>query len=492
MPEDSQHSERSRRKRDRSPLRRATKIIEWVGGGLLCLLVAATPWLFGTTEDWSVRVMNLGSYAAGAIMAIAAILNRFARREDPFPRSRREHLFSRIFLVLNLSVLAFCVVAFWNARATFSVFDQSFEYRDNVIPSLPTSYDANLTRETFITLLACCIVFWSIRSWIFNGARQRSENSSESMLRNKRFQLLVWIVSLNGMAIAIQGILQRLSNSSKLLWMRESWWKSAIACFGPFSYRGNAAEYLNLIWPLALGFWWVLSRDRSRRQGSSRVFTDGPELLLIPAMVVMVTACIISLSRGGAIITAGCLISIGTIFLIQKGTSLRARMGVLGFVVLVVGMVWLLGWNVLVIRFRSDGLSSMSGRQEIYRNAKQMAADYPVYGIGPGTFRSVYHLYRQETTELWHGFLHDDWMETRVTFGWVGFALTVANLLWLAAWCALPGKPAVFYAFSACAGIGLAGALVHAKFDFPFQTYSIFYTFVVIAAILSSVSPARR
>jgi O-antigen ligase len=242
--------------------------------------------------------------------------------------------------------------------------------------------DADLTRETLTSLLACCIVFWCIRSWIFNGTRHPSESGSDNILRNKRFLLLVWIVSLNGMAVAIQGILQRLSNSSKLLWMRESWWKSAIACFGPFSYRGNAAEYLNLIWPLALGFWWILSRDRSRRQGSSRVFTDGPELLLIPSMVVMIAACIISLSRGGAIITAGCLIFIGTILLIQKGTSMRARVGVLGFMVLVLATVSLLGWNQLVMRFRSDGLSNLSGREEIYRNARQMAVDYPVFGIG--------------------------------------------------------------------------------------------------------------
>lgn len=493
MPDELEHGERSRRsRRERSPLRKATKVVEWIGGGMLCLLAVITPWLFGTTEEWSVRLVNFLTYAAGAIFSVAAILNRVAGREEPFPRSRREHLFSYLFLALNLSVLAFCVTALWNARATFSVFDQSFEYRENFNPSLPTTYDAELTRETLMSLLACFVVFWSIRSWIYGGTRQRTEGSGDNMLRNRRFLLLAWVISLNGMAVAIQGILQRLSNSSKLLWMRESWWQSAIACFGPFSYRGNAAEYLNLVWPLALGLWWILSRDRSRRQGSSRVFTDGPELLLIPAMVVMIAACIISLSRGGAIITAACLISIGTIFLIQKGTSMRARLGVLGFIVLVVATISLLGWNLLVQRFRSDGLSNLSGREEIYRNAKQMAVDYPIFGTGPGTFRSVYHLYRQETKEIWHGFLHDDWMETRVTFGWVGLLLVVAHLVWLGVWCASPGRPRVLYAFSACVGIALTGALIHAKFDFPFQTYSILYTFVVIAALLSTVSPARK
>ena len=41
---------------------------------------------------------------------------------------------------------------------------------------------------------------------------------------------------------------------------------------------------------------------------------------------------------------------------------------------------------------------------EIYQNSQQMAQDYPWFGTGPGTFRSVYELYRAEPTERWHAF----------------------------------------------------------------------------------------
>lgn len=463
--------------------RRVAKWLEWSGGAILCAMVIATPWMFGTTEDWSVRVMNMAGFAAGATLVLAAICNRIAGRKIPI--NRRDRLFQYVFLTFNLAVLAYCAIALWNARATFSVDARSFEYRDAYNRSLPTTYDADLTRNTLMSLAACCVVFWSLRYWLARADVRRRDEAAPAW-KNKRFQTLVWILSLNGFAVALQGILQRLSGSSKLLWIRDSWWGIPTACFGPFSYRGNAAEYLNLVWPVALGFWWILSRERRRRQGSTRLFVDGPELLLIPATVVMLAGSIVTLSRGGAVVAGGVLLAIALLFEFQKNVSRGARAGVAVFVALTVGLVAYLGWGPLLKRFQASDLKDLGGRAEIYKNAQQMTKDYPVFGTGPGSFRSVYHLYRTEPKEEWHGFLHDDWLETRVTFGWVGFTIVVLNLLILATWLAMRRGDNLPGAFVLCSVAGLLGALVHAKFDFPFQTYSIFFTFVVICSLLSA------
>ena len=491
MPEsDYNASESSRRKRERSPVRKTAKVLEWIGGALLCLLITATPWLFGTTEDWSIRVMNFGSYATGAIMLITAILNRIAGAT--IETSGRERLLKYLFFSLNIAVLVFCAIALWNARATFSIDTRSFNYHPSYNRSLPTTYDADATRAQLLQFLAFFVMFWSMRYWILLGDRRPASSEESGLLRNKRFQAIAWIFALNGFAIGIQGILQRLSRSSKLLWFRDSWWGDPLACFGPFSYRGNAAEYLNLLWPIALGLWWIMTRERRRRMGSSRMITDGPELLLIPATVVMIAACIISLSRGGAVIAAATLLVLAALFLFQRTLQLRARIGAGVFVAVVLVTVWFLGWEALTKRFESDGMTNLSGRQEIYNNAKLISRDFPKFGSGPGSFSAVYHLYRQAPDEWWQAFLHDDWLETKVTFGAVGLGLVIAHLLLLPLWIPLPGRSPVFYGFHACAILGLAAALMHAKFDFPFQTYSIAFTFVAVAAMLTSISPARR
>lgn len=131
MAEHSQQGrEQSRKRRERSGLRKPARIIEGIGGVLLCLLVAVTPWLYGTTEEWSVRWMNIGTYIAAIFVATGALLNSFRGKDEPWPRTGRERTIAYLFLGLNLAVLALCAVALWNARATFSVLDQSFAYRD--------------------------------------------------------------------------------------------------------------------------------------------------------------------------------------------------------------------------------------------------------------------------------------------------------------------------------------------------------------------------
>ena len=51
---------------------------------------------------------------------------------------------------------------------------------------------------------------------------------------------------------------------------------------------------------------------------------------------------------------------------------------------------------------------------------KPMAADYPLFGTGPGTFGTVFQLYLISSATYWPEQLHNDWLETRITFGWLG------------------------------------------------------------------------
>lgn len=500
MSEKSSHQRAvrgSRRQKSSGGARRAIRALELVAGTAFCGLLAAAPWLFGSTEDWAIFWLSWGSLAAGAIMLGGALWNRWRggskRAAVETPRAAPE----KWFWGLNLAVLAFTAIAFWNARATYQSAAQGFQYRDSVIGWLPTSYDAGRTGQALLIYAGCFAMFWSVRHWLRRGwenAAARSESGEAPGTANHRFTALLWVLSINGMLLAIQGILQRLSGSPKLLWLRTSWWSDPLSSFGPFSYRGNAAEYLNLLWPLALGFWWFLGRERRRLDGHRRFFSDGPELLLIPGGVLMLAAAMTTLSRGGALVAIGMLAGLGVLFFRQDKVSRGARIGFLVFLLAAGTAVGTLGWDKLAARFRSAGLSNLSGRGETYENSRQMAADFPWFGTGPGTFRTVYHLYRADTSETWHGYLHDDWMETRVTFGRVGLVLVVGHLVVLAWWLLLlaRGKPVIDPAFSAAGAIALAGCLVHAKFDFPFQTYSILCTFVAIAALLTSVAPVRN
>ena len=128
------------------------------------------------------------------------------------------------------------------------------------------------------------------------------------------------------------------------------------------------------------------------------------------------------------------------------------------------------------------------GREEMYAAARPMAADYPVFGTGPGTFENVFQLYRISTDTYWPVQLHNDWLETRITFGWVGLGMILAALVavllrWFARGGIHGGRR-----FVTLIWLALGGCLAHARFDFPFQIHSILFLFLICCAILSNLS----
>ena len=116
------------------------RYLEYGVGGLICALTVATPWMFGTTQEWSVRLMNQGCAVLGALFLVAWILERLDGR-DPVETSRFSKVAGVLFFMANGLVLGYCALAWYNYRATFSIPARSFTYNSNYNPSLPFTYD---------------------------------------------------------------------------------------------------------------------------------------------------------------------------------------------------------------------------------------------------------------------------------------------------------------------------------------------------------------
>lgn len=493
----------SREDRIRTPA--AYRVLDEASGWLILAMVVAAPWLFGTTEEWAVWTMNVGSFLLGAALIAKQVLRRSLDFSPPrlTVDSKANRALRWTFLGANILVLAYCLTAALNARATFFPQDQTFTYRE-AIPWLPSSYDSRLTWFTFWQYLGLFFLFWSLRDWLIGRPKsaqrkKRRSKGEEEILSEKlsssttfdlppRLKLLLWVVSLNGMALALQGTLQRLDGSGRLLWVRPSWWGTAESCFGPFSYRSNGASYINLIWPVCFGFWWLLNQGYLAAQGKMAKFGQGAQTILLPATVVMAAAPIISASRGGAIVAVFCFVLIMGVLLFNRRTAKTTRAG-LGLLAAIIAITaGLLGWNQLAPRLRNLETDKWSNRGEIYENSQRIAADFPTFGSGPGAFRSVYHLYRADAKQEWFAFVHDDWLETQVTFGAVGTALVLLNLVLVVVYWIGVGRLSAPPVLPAAIWIALGGCLLHARFDFPLQIYSILMLFVILSALLFSFS----
>lgn len=444
-------------------------------GVILAAMVVFSPWAFGTTQPWSIRLMNIAGYALGVLLLAKVLLRRHT------PLSPQTASFGRRFtltlLALTFGILAYVLVAAINAEFTYV----PKEFRADPHPFiewLPHSLDRLASWRVFWNWLALACVFWAAHSWLIGDVTEDGRRTS------RRVRGLIFILAINGALVAFEGILQRMSDTPKLLWFQVTHDNpSAAAQFGPYAYRANAAQLFNLIWPIALGLWWHL---HLRAEATSR--RAQRHHWLIPCVMLLIVAPLISLSRGGAGVAMIQMVACGCLILAGKQFNWPARIGVLFIFALTAGAAWYLGGDLLAERLHGMKDGPLAGRSETYQLAARMAVDYPWFGVGPGAFDSVFQLYRNSPGDYWPAQLHNDWLEYLITFGRVGCALLVAaGLVVLARWF-VPRGVRLHSSFAAFVWIALGGCLLHARVDFPLQIYSIQFVFVLLCAILFSVS----
>ena len=477
-----------------------------LSGGLILGMVVLCPWWFGTTQPTAMAVTDALGHALGALLLIKAWVRhgagfRAARwLAEPRPVSLRRLM--QALAAITIFLLAWCAVSALNARAAWIREQAAFEYF-NSVPWLPHSLDRARTWSEFQHMAAWAAFFWSVIDWL-PGLTER-----EQVLRRRwqlgkgepgkessaplpgRLRLLLWVLCLNGGLLAVQGMVQRWSGTGQLLWLVEPRVnKGAETFFGPYAYRSNAAQYFNLVWPVCLGFWWTLQQ----RWGFRRW---GHQVLLLSAA--LMAACpVMSGSRGGALVTWGLLGLSGAILLLSPALlRARARLSPLASLItyalaclFLAGSLWLgvrLGWPTLEPRMveLEEGYALREG---MFETARQIAADYPALGTGPGSFEAVFQLYRRSPDEYWPAQLHNDWLELRLTFGWVGLGMMLLALgLVLARWWAPGGIPGG-RRLTLFLWVALTGCLVHARFDYPFRVHSLVLLFLLLCGILAVLS----
>lgn len=466
------------------------ELLEVFSEYLIYFTVVFGPWAFGTTtQKWTVWTMNAAGFLLGAVLVGKILIRRwFGHHPARWEASKAQRWLSVTLAGLTFLVLAYIAAAALNARAVYDPKHLDFAYLPH-LDWLPHSYDRIKSFQLLANYLALAGFFWCVRDWLLGMTsheahlvRQSDPSSHRPHFLPERLRRLLWVMCINGALLAGEGIAQRLSGSGKLLWLIQPRInKAAIEQFGPYAYRANAAQYFNLLWPLGLAFWWTLRREARRKRESE---TSHRSWVLPPIVGLMAICPILSTSRAGAAVTVAGVIA-GAVVIVSSNR--RRHAGVQFTAVVLVGVVLVaglyLGWDPLAKRFKTAE-SDLFQREDMYATARLIATDYPWFGTGPGSFEAVFQLYRSTPEQYWPAQLHNDWLETRVTFGWVGSSLiALAFCCVLARWFA-GGGIRVNGRFIALIGLGLLGCLAHARFDFPFQVYSILHLFLLECAIL--------
>lgn len=477
--------------------RRWESLVDRLQGFLVFGSLVFCPWAFGTVEPWSIWSAVVVGFLVGSLEFCRLILR--------VNRGERTRLSLREFTLLGLSIVAvlYCFVSAINARATLDPSSLAFSYEESYISWLPHSYDSRQSWFLAWQYLSLFCFFWGVRGWVLGDRDRHSRQAQPSALgmdaSTKRRNLLILIVGLNAALLAAVGIAQRLDGTRLLLWLVETRHGTrADSTFGPFAYRGNAVVYINLVWPLLVGLFFSM-RNQYRHLGREGRFGSEPYIGLLPLVAVIFSAGIFVGSRAGLVaLIFGAFVLL--LFKAQQFGRLRDRVkAVVLIVVFVVGLVTVVGDKVIG-RWRETVVESVEfkreGRQDIYQHFGPMVKDFQPFGSGPGTFSSVYQLYRMNRISgnrtnklvLWSAWAHCDPVEILITLGWVATMILIASLglILSAPWGRMGpiGRDGVLGIYAA-----LGTMSVHSLVDFPFQIYSLLHLFVVLCALLLTVGP---
>ena len=452
--------------------------------GLILFALLFGPWAFGSSESWSTWVLNWVGFALGAIWLARKIHRGWSFLQQPVPASNparassgSEPAFRKALLILTCLLLLYCLIGAVNARAIYHLWH--FSYQPS-ISWLPHSYDQRRSWDFFFKYLGLAGYFWGTRDWLLQ-ARTRSSRLPA------RLQRMLWVLSINGMLLATVGLVQKITGENKLLWLVEPEInKSVNTQFGPFAYRGNGAQYFNLLWPLVLAFWLYLNKTARRENATGWVRHRGK--LLLAGLSLMIICPLVSLSRTGAAVLLFNLLAAGIIiwFAFRRPLNWKFMVGVVGVLGLLLAGVWL-EWDQLSIRFGQMEYGYV-GRMNLYIPEWQMALDNQPFGIGPGVFSSMYQFYRPSFQDDWVAQAHNDWLEAIITLGWIGLLLSILPFIFILGRCFYSGGLKVRFSVIGLFWVSLAGCLVHATVDFPFQIQSILVLFTLICSLLSTFS----
>ena len=473
--------------------------LDAASGMLLMALTVCAPWAFGGVPPWARWLVCGIGYTLGLLLLAKHVVRLRAGFEPPrwVSPSPRGVWAVRTLAVLSLVLMEYLVVSGFNARATLQIGHRGVDLLYHQRPPvawLPTTYDAGGTLRQMALYGALVFTFWAARDWLLGRSRHERHAPETVFFPPARLRQLLWTLSLSSAALALVGITQRFDGTDQLLWMvrtpipwqvRPTLLNPPDMSWGPFAARAAGSAYFNLVWPVALGFWWCLHLSAVGRAGAAHRIGGDASVLLIPSTLLMAACPWIAGGRSGALIALGQWAVIVLVF-----AAIRRPSGSKGWSLKALALVILLGLAGTVVdgplsrRFNAAFDDALNSRVEVGRVVDRMSADAGWLGTGAGSFAGLYALYRAQPEDRWVAFAHNDWMETRITLGRFGLALGVILLVTAAVvWRTGTGlrAPREFVLLVATA---LGGLLVQAFVEFPFQIPALAVLFLILLAVL--------
>jgi O-antigen ligase len=302
---------------------------------------------------------------------------------------------------------------------------------------------------------------------------------TQTFTRTRQLRVLATALGIYGVAVAIFAILQSLSSTGKLYWLRTPRFGGWI--YGPYVNHNHYAGLMEMLVPVPLIFSFSrYAHGRERWIGAS-------------AAALMAATIFLSGSRGGMVAFVAQMAIFGWLFF-REGRQRSLAFLLVAFLLIALTMVAWTGGSEVSARLFSATTDrhveiASDTRLRIDRDAMRMFAKRPLLGWGMGTFENVYPQFRSFYTNFLVDKAHNDYLQLLAETGIVGFACGIwflaASLR--SAWRTLHKWTSdINSAVAAVAILGIAGILVHSLVDFNLQIPAnalLFYSLCAVATM---------
>ena len=311
-------------------------------------------------------------------------------------------------------------------------------------------------------------------------------------------RILRWIAA-SAVFMAGFGLLQYFTSNGRFFWFYKLPYRTTDNFVtGSFANRNHFAHFLALgLGPLAA---WILGqqvhheKEESRRdRPRSKQFAkfSASVLGLSSAMVLVVFAGLLSLSRGGAIaLVVALAVAIG-IYWRAKIIQTRYFLGFAALGVVLLALLSLYGYEKVAGRLDSlasgslDQVDAAEGRRRIWA-ANVLAIQHGgFFGSGAGSHREIYPVYlaKPATTEFTHA--ENGYLQIVCENGLPGALLLLMGLALIGGWCFRAVRRATSQRELLAAGAvsaGLAASVVHSIVDFVWYIPACMVLAILLAA----------
>jgi O-Antigen ligase len=414
------------------------------------------PWAYGATTSTSIQITNWILLAALVLWAVELLVSGRTPRFPQLP----------FFIVVALICVGGWMV--FNAKSIYDPDFFVFVPLRNFASSLAGSVDYTISAA------------WIIRGALLLGIMLFVADLSQS----NRWLLRLWyVIGLVGGSIAFLGLLQKATGAQMIFWQPPPprYDLRISTFFATYYYHGNAGAFLNLVWPLSAG---LVIRAFSKRSH------PGMRAPWISLFILTIAGVLANTSRMAQLLAVVLLLAICLQFgpaLVRKLSGTEKSVALAGALAILLALVALAQATHLeqpLNRWQSEGdRISNDARWKVSRVATGALSEVGFLGFGPGTFRVVFPSYNLESVNQVPGtwrFLHEDYLQTLMEWGWIGSTLWA--LLFFGA-VTIGIRSYNKYArrdwtrrrrvLQPLVIIALVGVALHALVDFPFQIESI-------------------